>query len=385
MSSGRLRDLVDQVTTKAHGRKSAGLRYVGLENIDPGGRTLTGTAPSSVSDSTNGVFENGDILFGKLRPGLRKAVQVDFCGYCSTDLLVLRPRTGVDVRYAGHVTASEPVFRHAERNSIGTGMPRTSWHAVCQAPVWIPSMEEQQRIAAILDKIDETIQVTERVITKLRLAHEALQQQLVPKPTSDGVEMARLGALVDPKRPIVYGILMPGEHVIGGVPVIKVKDITNGKIANRPTLLHTSPLIDQQYERSRVRKGDLLFTIRGSVGRTAIVPESHDGANITQDTARIAVTGVHRSYLAAVMATETFARYVGVHTIGQAVKGINLRELRRAPIPLVTRREQEIAGAAFEDSTAAQRAERDRLNKLRVLRAGLEADLLSGQLRTVTA
>ena len=255
--------------------------------------------------------------------------------------------------------------------------------AALQFPV--PPFEEQRRIAEILDTIDEAIQATEGAIAKLRFAHEALQQQVVPARAIDGVAEAQLGALVDPKRPIVYGILMPGEHVIGGVPVIKVKDIKDGEIASRQTLLHTSPLIDQQYARSRVRKGDLLFTIRGSVGRTAIVSESHDGANITQDTARIAATRVNRSYLVAVMATERFARFVGVHTIGQAVKGINLRELRRAPIPLIGRNEQEIAGAALDGSIASIGAGRERLEKLRLLRTGLAADLLSGRVRTVAA
>ena len=255
--------------------------------------------------------------------------------------------------------------------------------AALQFPV--PALEEQRRIAEILDTIDETIQATEGSIAKLRFAHEALQQQLVPARANDGVEEALLGALVDSKRPVVYGILMPGEHVMGGVPVIKVRDIQDGEIASRQTLLHTSPLIDQQYARSRVRKGDLLFTIRGSVGRTAIVPESHDGANITQDTARIAATGMNRSYLVAVMATERFARFVGVHTIGQAVKGINLRELRRAPIPLIGRNEQEIAGVALDGSIASIGAECERLEKLRLLRTGLAADLLSGRVRTVAA
>ena len=115
------------------------------------------------------------------------------------------------------------------------------------------------------------------------------------------------------------------------------------------------------------------------------MPESHDGANITQDTARIAATGVNRSYLVAVMATERFARFVGVHTIGQAVKGINLRELRRAPIPLIGRNEQEIAGVALDGSIASIGAECERLEKLRLLRTGLAADLLSGRVRTVAA
>ena len=183
----------------------------------------------------------------------------------------------------------------------------------------------------------------------------------------------------------MYGILMPGQHVIGGVPVIKVKDVKDGEVASKQTLLHTSPLIDQHYERSRVREGDILFTIRGSVGRTAVVSASHDGANITQDTARIAVNGVNRSYLVAAMATERFSRFVDVHTIGQAVKGINLRELRRAPILLIERGEQEGAGAALDSSAASVSAECKRLEKLRLLRAGLASDLLVGRVRTVAA
>ena len=385
MSRGRLCEVVDQVTTKAHGRKPSGSRYVGLEHIKSEARTLIGTAPSSFSQGTNGVFEEGDVLFGKLRPNLRKAAQVGFGGYCSTDLLVLRPRKSVDTRYAGHVATSESVFRHAERNSIGTRMPRTSWRAVLQAPVWLPPLEEQRRIAEILDTIDETIQATDRFIAKLRLAHEALQQHLVPKRLDSGVEEVPLISLVDQDRPIVYGILMPGEHVYKGVPVIKVKDIKDGKIGAVRTLLHTSPLIDRQYVRSRVRTGDVLFTIRGSVGRTAVVPESHDGFNITQDTARIAVSGVNRSYLVAAIGTEWFTRYVDVHTIGQAVKGINLRELRRAPIPLIGYDEQEIAGARLDVSLALIDAASAQLDKLRLLRIGLAADLLSGCVRTVAA
>ena len=203
--------------------------------------------------------------------------------------------------------------------------------------------------------------------------------------TNGSVKEALLGTLIDPKRPIVYGILMPGEHEEGGVPVVKVRDIKDGEIASKQSLLHTSPLIDQHYARSRVRKGDILFSIRGTVGRTAIVPESHDGVNITQDTARISAVGVNRSYIIAAMATERFTRFVGVHTIGQAVKGINLRDLRRAPIRLISRDEQEIAGSVLDGSLEQIDAERKRLRKLRLLRTGVAADLLSGRVRTVAA
>jgi hypothetical protein len=179
MSSDRLCEVVVQVTTKARGLKPSGSCYVGLEHIESGARTLIATAPSSFSQGTNGVFQEGDVLFGKLRPNLRKAVQVGFGGYCSTDLLVLRPRKSVDSRYAGHVATSESVFRHAERNSIGTRMPRTSWYAVAQAPVWLPPLEEQRRIAEILDTVDETIRANERKRDKLRQLRSGLAADLL--------------------------------------------------------------------------------------------------------------------------------------------------------------------------------------------------------------
>lgn len=288
----------------------------------------------------------------------------------------------------------DPTFGHhalvessseLQRVAQGTTFSAIGRGELAELQVPVPPLAEQRRIAEILDTIDESIQSTERVIAKLRDAHAALQQQVVLRWTRGSVDEALLGDLIDPKRPIVYGILMPGEHEEGGVPVVKVRDIKDGEIASKQSLLHTSPLIDQQYARSRVRTGDILFSIRGTVGRTAIVSGSHDGANITQDTARISAVGVNRSYLIAAMATERFMRFVGVHTIGQAVKGINLRELRRAPIPLIGRDEQEIAGSVLDGSLEQIGAQGESLEKLRILRAALAGDLLSGRVRTVPA
>ena len=82
----------------------------------------------------------------------------------------------------------------------------------------------------------------------------------------------------------------------GGVPVVKVKDIENRSI-DIPGLLLTSPTIDREYRRSRLKEGDVLFTIRGTVGRVAIVPAELENANITQDTARIDLVGVRNDFI----------------------------------------------------------------------------------------
>ena len=97
-----------------------------------------------------------------------------------------------------------------------------------------------------------------------------------------------LDDLIDDDRPITYGILKPGTGFAGGIPVVKVKDMRDG-IIDESDLLLTSPDIDQAYQRSKLRAGDLLISIRGSIGRMAEVPDSLQDANITQDTARLSV------------------------------------------------------------------------------------------------
>ncbi len=97
-------------------------------------------------------------------------------------------------------------------------------------------------------------------------------------------ELEDLDRCVAADSPICYGILMPGNDVLGGVPVIKVKNFVGGTI-KEDELLHTSKEIDTEYQRSRLLPGDILLSIRGSVGEVCIVPNSLAGANITQDTA----------------------------------------------------------------------------------------------------
>lgn len=133
-----------------------------------------------------------------------------------------------------------------------------------------------------------------------------------------------LGECVPLNAPICYGILMPGQGHPGGIPVVKVKDIIGGVI-RRGNLLLTSPAIDAEYSRSRLRDGDLLLTIRGSTGRVALVPLELDGANITQDTARVRlVPGLSARYVYYALQAPAMQGQVALHTLGLAVKGINI-------------------------------------------------------------
>jgi type I restriction enzyme, S subunit len=157
----RLDQIVELRTEKVAANKDQSRAYIGMENLGTDFSGIQGRSDAAGSVSVNSVFEAGDILFGKLRPNLRKCEQVDFSGYCSTELLVLRARSGVVPGFAARVLQSERVYEQAARSVEGTRMSRTSWGELRALEIPRVSFSEQQVIAKILDEVDNTIRLTQ--------------------------------------------------------------------------------------------------------------------------------------------------------------------------------------------------------------------------------
>ena len=192
----------------------------------------------------------------------------------------------------------------------------------------------------------------------------------------------RLDACVRRDAPICYGILMPGPHCNYGVPVVKVRDVIDGRIVESGLLL-THPNIDDAYRRSRLAAGDLLVTIRGTTGRLAVVPASLEGANITQDTARVRPsTDIDAKYLYFALCAAHLQRQIALHTIGQAVRGINIRDVKDLAVVLPDSAVEQRAIAAALSDVDALLGGLDRLiAKKRDLKQAAMQQLLTGQTR----
>jgi type I restriction enzyme S subunit len=93
--------------------------------------------------------------------------------------------------------------------------------------------------------------------------------------------------------------------------------------------------MDHEFRRSRLKKGDLLLSIRGHVGRLAIVPAELDSANITQDTARLSpLPRLETEYLMGCLASSGMQELMARQTKGGTVQGINLGDVKELPIPV---------------------------------------------------
>ena len=348
------------------------------------------------SKSTKNHFHSGDVLYGKLRPYLNKVIRADSDGYCSTEILPLRPSSAICGDYLFHWVRSPYFLDYVKDVSHGLSMPRLGTPAGRKAPLVLAPINEQRRIADKLDAVlvpvhacRERLDRIPAILKRFRQAvlvaaasgkltedWRGLAPQLVPagrlleqvqathdaagghkggnaaQPTEGvhdlsfdmfptGWGLLTLRDLVMPDKPITYGILKPGPDLRDGIPYIRVADYPDDLISLE-TVRRTSPEIDAQFKRSRLQAGDILLSIRGTVGRLGLVPTELEGANITQDSARLTIQPlVNRDYVLWYLRSKLAQDRMTGAVKGVAVRGINIGDVRALQVPVPARPEQD--------------------------------------------
>ena len=98
-----------------------------------------------------------------------------------------------------------------------------------------------------------------------------------------GWDVVCLEEITEPSAPIRYGVVQIGPDTLGGVPIVPIKHIR--RIGD--VVLHrASPKIEGQYKGSRVQGGDVLLSVKGTIGEVGVVPDGFEG-NIAREIARI--------------------------------------------------------------------------------------------------
>ena len=150
----------DVVALSKEKSKSGVTQYqkcIELENIDQANGTINGFTDAANQSSVKNVFHIGDVLFGKLRPYLRKYWLADFEGVCSSEIWVLKPnRVYLLPEYLLHYVGSDSFIEVANVSS-GTKMPRADWKLVSSSTIFLPSLDEQKQIADFLSLLNEEI------------------------------------------------------------------------------------------------------------------------------------------------------------------------------------------------------------------------------------
>jgi len=269
--------------------------------------------------------------------------------------------------YLVYVLVSRPVQEYVAAALVvgATKQTELSRERLLDLAVPVPPLDEQRRMVAALDvekaRATIVVEAKHRLLDLLREREASLIEQSIG---GDGdAPLVPLMHLVSERRPIMYGIVLPGPNVAQGVLLVKGGDVEAKRL--QPTDLNrTAPELELPYSRARLAAGDMLVSIRGSFGAVAQVPPELTGANITQDVARVAPRDdVHPRWLYHALRSRTAYSQMVARATGATIRGVNIRELKRIKLPALP--------------TDAQAGIAERLDRMTTTHSALRAQLLT--------
>jgi len=241
---------------------------------------------------------------------------------------LLEPRADIDARFAFHYLSVLPLPTDAGYSRHFKFLKRT-WFP-------LPPFPEQRRIAVILDKADAVRRKRQQT---LDLADQFLRSAFLdmfgdPVTNPKRWPTCRLEELVREGDRINYGVVQPGPHVEGGVPIVRVGDFHRGGI-EKTGMKRISRDIETSYVRSRLRGNEILVSCVGSIGQIAIAEAEMRGWNIVRAVARAHLSDfVDTAYIAEYLRTSYVQSYFRSETRTVSQPTLNIKQIRSTPVLL---------------------------------------------------
>lgn len=136
------------------------------------------------------------------------------------------------------------------------------------------------------------------------------------------------------KGSITYGIVQPGSQTSNGVPIIRVNNFRDTRI-DVSDVMQVAPEIAAKYERTRLKGGEVLLTVVGSVGQVAVAPSTVAGYNVARAVAVIhPMPHVSAEWIALCLRSPFSQHLLSSRANTTVQTTINLKDLRALPIPL---------------------------------------------------
>lgn len=174
----RLGNLVEKSSAKHQPDKESHLPFVGLEHIPPHEMRIEGVGSFADMRSAGSAFLPGDVLYGRLRPYLNKVWVADRAGACSGELLVLRPKAGMDARYIALNLHSQRYVYYASHIVTGD-RPRIDFDLVGAFPVPVPDEGTQRQVVTRIDALFAEIDEGEAALAEARAGVETYRKALL--------------------------------------------------------------------------------------------------------------------------------------------------------------------------------------------------------------
>lgn len=371
------------------------IKYIGLEHLEKD-KGIVGFSSADKVKSTKNAFQEGQILYGRLRPYLNKHDIVSFSGVCSTDILVFEASVLVANVLVDKFFNLPFFIEYVVANSKGINLPRVSEETVLNTTFPLPPLLEQQRIVERIEelfaKLDEAKERLQEVadsfaVRKAAILHKAFTGELTTQwrrengVSDDSWEEKKLGEVGVLERGRSKHRPRNDERLFGGIyPFIQTGDVANADMFIEK---HSQTLSDFGMQQSKLfAKNTICITIAANIGKVAIL--SYDSC--FPDSVVGLTTDEKNSYKYVYYYLSTQQKELESKAPATAQKNINLKVLNDLDIPLPSLSEQHEIVRLIDDllarERAAQQATEQALASIELMKKSILARAFRGELGT---
>ncbi len=340
----------------------SGINWIMIGDASEGSKYITGTKkrirPEGAQRS-RGVEPGDFLLTNSMSFGKPYIMRTSGCIH--DGWLVLSPRRAdVDADFFYHLLGSKAVYSEFERRAAGATVKNLNIDLVSGVKIRLPPLAEQRRIAQILDKADALRAKRRAAVAQLNTIAQAIFLDMLGDPVTNprGWPVRTIGDICEVKG----GKRLPKGEDYSPTPTlfryIRVTDLKSGAV-DESALVYLKPEIQTEISRYIVNTGDVIISIAGSIGLIAPVPPTLNGANLTENAAKLVAraSGVYDPvFLATMLQTPSgqsqISSHVGQVTIGKLAL-FRIEKIRVPVPPLALQREfaQRVAASEMLKNT----------------------------------
>ncbi|WP_374708110.1 restriction endonuclease subunit S [Leuconostoc citreum] len=304
----------------------------------------------------------GDILFGMIGT-IGNPVIVDRDDFAIKNVALIKEKTSNPItnKWLLQYLKSPSFNRFIQKENAGGTQKFIALGLIRDMKLRVPEFDEQQKIGAFFKKIDDTIALHQRKLDLLKEQKKGYLQKMFPKNGAKVPELRFAGFADDWEerklgqytKLITKGTTPKDKTGIGDVNFVKVENITNGKIY--PINKIKQHEHDNYLKRSRLEEKDILFSIAGTLGRTAIVNKSILPANTNQALAIIRGYDFDTNFLITSLAGNVVKEYIRRNPTVGAQPNLSLEQVGNLLVNTPNAEEQQKIGSFFKqlDNTIA--------------------------------
>lgn len=252
------------------------------------------------------------------------------------------------------------------------GLLNISFEDYMSVTLHLPSSTEQKHIADFLKKIDERIAAQEKLLASLKKYKRGLLRTVFSEKGSHSLLHDAVSHRIDEVCDVLSGKRIPKGETFSPRPTeyryITVSDMGE-KYISSDTLQFITSHTEKQITRYKVRNGDIIISVAGTLGKLNIITPDLDGVNLTENCDRFTnFRGINPEYLYHVLSSDLIQSQIEASKTKNGQPKLALERIRNfvVPVPHQIRQEQFVGVMnSIDKYIASQQAVLDRCCKAR--------------------